>query len=617
MTRLFHRYFAGRFVAPVLLLLFTFVFKSTASAQVRPRGDTTAVRPDTVRADTTGFAVDSVQPARVLVRQAEGPRPSFANAVWEWNREDLLREGVLSLGELLQRNLPGLLVYRAGTLLQPEAASPYGGTRNSYEVFLDGYQLDPLVEPTFDLSRIELVELSHVRVVRRLDVTRIELRTYAATLGVAESRIEAGVGEPDTNMFRGLLLSPKFLFGPFGIGIERVDTDGLVGTQPADVFAGWAKWGWILANGAGIEAEFRRNTLNRTSESPWISRGRREDFIVRGRAPIVTGLVAELFAGASSFELDTLSTDIPEDSIRPSKLDETAVQYGARASFQNDLIWADVSARGRDTDLLPQFQFDAAGGARLGGYGEVNGYLTQENWEGNSASSYTLRAIAGPLAGIRVFGEIFGGDRGAQVRFDSAGAFLTSRSGTRFGAEFNRWGINVGAALLNIETDSVQTFGLPFDTTTMLFPGGDRTGWEVSGRAQLFVPWLFAEGTYTNWLDGTSWIYLPNQIWRAGLVLHAIPLKSGNLEIFGRLEARYRGAVLMPVLVQEPEGTEFFEPVPFDDYTVVDGYLQIRIMSVRLFIRGDNMLGAEYFEVPEQLIRRPRIFYGVKWDFRS
>jgi len=619
-----HLYIAGRRVVPAVFLLSALCFfQSTVFAQVRR--DTTAARPDTAVTDTL-FAEDSVVPARVLVQHARGPEASFATAVWEWDREDLLRESALTLFDLLQR-VPGLLVFRAGYVLQPEAASLYGGTRNDYEILIDGYMLDPLVEPTYDLSRIELVELNHVRVVRRLDVTRIEIQTYAATLGVAESRIEAGTGTPDTNLFRGMLLSPKLLFGPAGIAIERLDTDGIGGAEPADGFAGWAKWAWILANGSGIQAEFRRNTISRLGTSPWINEGRREDLMLRGRVAVTEGLVAEAFAGWSSFEIDTISTNI-DDDLRPAKLEQGTSQFGARGSYGNDFVWADVSVRGRSNRTLPRFQVDAAGGTRLGGFGELNGYYTQENWENGSARSLTARAIAGPLAGVRVFGELFGGDHGARLVWDREAAFFTDRNGTRFGADFglDRWGIRLGAALLNVESDSVLTFGLPFDTTVMAFPAGSRSGWEIAGRVQLYFPWLFADGSITNWYRADDWIYTPNRFWRFALELHATPLESGNLEIFGRLEARHRGSMLVPVLTGTAPGDRTIETALFDDYTVVDGQLQIRIMSVRLFIRGENMLSTEYFEVPDlsgrtglagQVIDRQRIFYGVKWDFRS
>lgn len=622
MIRLFDRLSAGRCVAPVLVLLFAIlVFDSAVSAQVRPRQDTTAVRTDSLRVDsiagdTLVFAEETATTARVLAPHARGAESSFATAIWEWDREDLLREGALSLSDLLER-VPGLITYRPGTLLQPEVISAYGGTRNSYDVVIDGYILDPLVEPTYEFSRLALAELSHVRVVRRLDVTRVEVRTYAATEGVAESRVEAGVGEPDTNLFRGMLLSPRFLVGPLGLAIERLDTDGTRGTQPADAFSGWVKWAWIRGE-SGIQAEFRRNTVTRHGTSPWISEGRREDLVLRGRLGLARGLVAEAFGGHSTFELDTLSVSLPEDSIRPAKLEQSVTQFGGRLSYQNDFAWVDATVRGRDTDLLPAFQVDLAAGGRLGGIGEANAYFTQANWENGSAASYTIRAIGGPFYGLRPFVELFGGDHGARVHLNQEGAFFTHRSGSRTGLEFNRWGVQLGAAILGVESDSLLSFGLPFDTTSVGFPGGSLSGWEFAGRAQLYFPWLFADGSYTNWLSGTSWIYMPTNFWRAGLELHALPLESGNLEIYGRIGMRHRSAVTMPAAVENTETGEIrFEPVIFPGYDVVDGYLQIRVMSVRLFLRGDNLLNAEYFDSPQLPIRGPRIYYGVKWDFRS
>ena len=50
-------------------------------------------------------------------------------------------------------------------------------TAGRTEVVLDGYVLDPHLDGTYDLSRLELVALRRLVVERRLDLLRIEIET--------------------------------------------------------------------------------------------------------------------------------------------------------------------------------------------------------------------------------------------------------------------------------------------------------------------------------------------------------------------------------------------------------------------------------------------------------
>src|SRR5262245_42220903 len=215
--------FAHQHTKPFLFLLVLLVCSPAAAQQQTPP---VSVALDSLRrAHPDSAQADSVPPPPIIVKHPTGSLASPGLGVWEWNSEDLLREGALSLTDLLQR-IPSATPIRTGLYLQPEIAAPFGQTRGRIEVLLDGIALDPLTEATVDLSRIELAQLRHVRVERRLDVTRIEISTLEPVDGRPVSRIEAGVGEPNANLFRGMFLAPKFLIGPVGVAIERIDTDG-------------------------------------------------------------------------------------------------------------------------------------------------------------------------------------------------------------------------------------------------------------------------------------------------------------------------------------------------------------------------------------------------------
>jgi hypothetical protein len=596
----------SQILVPFLLCLLA----AQTTAQQRPRPDSLAR--DSARADSAEVAKDSLRPPPILAKHPIGLRASAAVGVWEWSADDLLREGAVTLTDLLQR-IPGATPYRGGLYVGPEVVAPFGHTRGRLEVFLDGYQLDPLTEASFDLSRIELAQMSRVRVERRLDVTRIDLVTLEATDARPQSRVEAGVGEPDVNVFRGLLVVPRFVIGPLGFAVERVDTDGYRSDEPADVFAGWFKWGWLGARG-GIQAEMRQTRQRRIPDSPWPGDADRRDLMVRGRLNFSDRWVAELFAGRSTFVNDTI-IEPPPDSVQVLNPEASVTQWGGRASFQSSFFWADATARVRDHKVLPSLQVDARAGVTLPRLGAAAGSLTLADWRTDgTATHYDLRAQAGPLLGLTAFGEVAGGARGAPSTYfaDTIPTRFNRLYGTRLGLELQRWGISASAALFRFDTDSVQSFGLPFDTTDQRFAGARNvTGLEFTWSVPLYFRQLTLVGHYTNIRSAQVPLYQPRLNWLSGLQLHASPLPSRNLELLGRIEVRHRGDVLAPQRMQDST----WATVVLPSYNTVSAYVQIRVMDVRLFLRADNLANIAIPEFPDRVLQTPSLVYGVKWNF--
>ena len=587
-----------------------------ALAQVRPTmRDTARVLPDsTAPAQDTSKAApafaDSVRPVPQLADIYQGPAHGFSDGVWEWDRAAFLTEAATTVGDLLER-VPGVTVIRSGLYLQPEAASALGGTANRLEVWLDGYILDPLLEGSVDVAKIELVEVESIRVERRLSTIRVYIKTLVSHDSRAYSMVEAAVGQPTANLFRGTFLVPKLFIGPIGLGIDRIDTRGRGGSEGADQSAGWAKWSFIR-KGSGVQVEYRRVQTDRGGDVPWAETYARTDLVARARAQIKPGLVAEVFAGQATAERDT--TDTKPDSAHV-KVKNT--QYGGRVSFESPFFWANGAYRARTAEALPGGQLDGEAGVRYGLVSAV-ARTTQSDWRSaGTASELTLRAEAGPYRGVRIFGETTSSDRGASYlhRIPDSSKVITSYSGYRAGAEATLFGITVGAAALHIKSDSTVSFGLPFDTIGERYPGADANGWELSGRGPLpLIKGLFAEGMITDWRSGFVGLYLPTRIYRAGLEYSATPLKSGNLQVLGRLEAIHRGAMLYPLHTTGPadEPLTSISMLPLD---YIDAYLQIRIIDVRAFVRYEDLQGQQLPEVPERALRGPRIFYGVKWQF--
>ena len=568
--------------------------------------------PDTTKqpADTAqGAAVmaDSVRPIEQFGTHAYGPANGFTDGVYLWDRDALMLEGPITLSDLLER-VPGVLSLRSGHYVQPEAASSLGGIGNRVEIWLDNYVLDPMLESTFDLSTLELAELASVRIERRLGTVRVIVETLAAKDNRPYSVIEAAVSEPRANLFRGVFLVPKFLFGPLGLAIDRMDTRGILGSENADQFAGWAKWA-VIRNGYGLQVEYRRMNSDREPDAPWAGTYARSDVIARARARPVPGLVAELFGGRSSQK-----NEIEADSLEAE--DET-IQWGGAVSYTGPTVWGRASYRMRDASTLPKAQLDAALGAQFK-FGAAAAQFAQSDWRASgTATEYTVRAEVGPPV-FRVFGETTSSDRGVPylpldtVAGTDSSTVITSYEGYRVGAQVNWRGITIGGAWLKAEADSVTTFGMAFDRTRQLFPGFDATGWEASGRIPLYlIKGLYVTGMINDWREGSVSLYMPTRNYRAGVELRSIPLKSGNLEVLGRLETVHRGAMSAPDLDDDASAPTVTQPAV--DY--LDAYLEIRIIDVRAFVRYEDLTGEKVEDVPGRPLPGPRVFYGVKWQF--
>jgi hypothetical protein len=575
------------------------------AAQVR---DTTRAGADTLASDTLVAARDTTPPPVLVpiptVRRAVG----FGAGIAVWDRNALLLEPAVTLLDLLAR-VPGVSVFRSGVFLQPEAATLYGGGGGRTIVELDGYVLDPLLASSLDLSTIELIHLDEVRIERRPDALVVRLRSDAARDYRPYSRIEAGIGEPKANQFRGILLAPHFLIGPVGVGVERLELEGAGRPQPADIFSGWARWGW-LSPARGIELELRSNRLRRNNGSPIPLELDRNDVVLRLRNRFADGLAGEAYAGRSSVKANDLLVGI-DDSLR-YRVDRSWMQVGGRASADFSGGSGEIAVRWREDPAMPRLEFDASLEGRAGEWFSLTVGATHQSWRGGaSATSWRASAQSGRVGPFRAFGEYGGGKRGALRLPDLNQWDIAERIMVRGGVEGAIGGLQAGGAWVKVEADSILTFGLPSDSAQSVLPAGEVTGWEAWGRVPLFRDWLYAYGSYSIFTGGTRWTYLPASQLHGTLELHSLPLASGNLELLGRLDAFRRGPMLGPPAGASLPGEEL------PTRTLLNASFQIRIIDVRIYVRFDDMLGQEVEDVPGLVIQGPRIFYGVKWNFQN
>jgi hypothetical protein len=612
MTRSPARFLRRRGSARLLPLLWL-LFAPVAAAQVPPDtvvADTLRMpRPDTL---PPGVEPGDTVPARPLVRfplMPPAPVGAMGSGEWVWDHAALLREAPASLIDLLER-IPGLTTFRSGMFVQPEAASAFGGTIGRVEVEIDGFIMDPLAASTLDLSQIPLGQLREVRVERRLGLLRIRLFTDAPDHDQPLTRIEAGIGVPAANLFRGLFLVPHVIVGPLGIGIERLDTDGTGRIEPANTFSGWVKWAWT-GDERGVQLEVWRTTLRRLPQSPWPVDRFRQDIILRARNTFAPGLTGEVYGARSVLE-ETLERPAGDTAVVADPEFDN-LQAGARLRYHVPGASVGAAVRFRSAAFLPSVDATLDADLRLGPF-RVGADLGHASWPGQEgATYYGLRGELRPFAFVGVFGELTGGHRGAPLPTDTVlRSVLTERSGWRAGLSAAIGQRAAGSiAIVDLRQDLAWPFGLPFDSGAAPLATEPARGIEAHGRAVLLPGWLAIESWITEWERAPGWAYMPSRTWRTALELHALPLPSGNLELLGRLEAAHRSGGL---LFQRLPDADEPAPVELPGFTQVNGYIHIRVMDVRAFIGWQDLLGQLVEEVPGRVQRGPRLFYGVKWQ---
>lgn len=663
-------------LAPAILMTLMLCLPATARAQQpkrRPPADTTrhvltprdttvhdtaqqpardtvppdTLPPDTLKQDTTKR--DTTPPLPLVPFPA--PRDSGATAdVWVFDSDALLRSGATTLTDLIAQ-VPGVLAFRQGYYGQPETVSSLGSGGGTTHIYLDGVPLDALALTGADLSRLPLANLTSVRVQRGADGLRIDLKTAESHSARPYSYIEAQAGDPlALNVFRGLFLAPHFLVGPIALGVERTASAGLGAAEPANLFDAWAKWS-VVRKAWGAQLEYSQVSASREGSTPRGGNLSRRDLILRARAKLLPHMVAELYAATSSVK----------DSVIGDSLQHTPgeQQVGARLGFDTPRLWADGAVRWRSTAWKPRLQADLHVGVHPLPLITVSAEGQWSDWRAAGATKAGLaRVVLGPIAHFTLFAETSGGQYGlARPPWDGGTlppdttaadttvvdttvtdttatdttaadttkappppvllrpASISSRYLSRAGIALDWGGLHVEAAGLLLRTDSVFSFGSPYDSVAMGLPGGQTRGFEVSGSLPLFWKSLRVGGSFTRWTNPALWAYLPRVEGRGGLYLHTIPLKSGNLEITANVEGVYRGAMLVPAATDSTGAATTGGYVVFSPRTVVNAYVQIRVVSVRVFVRYDNITAPlDNLDFPGRELLGQHIVYGVKWD---
>ncbi len=619
------------FASAVLILL---IVAPAAFGQARTdtaRVDTVppGTSADSVRADTT--SADTI--FYNLPQQGGGVPTGWARGIWTWNAGEIQASGATNLAELVAM-VPGMVLLRGGDYGTPLGISAFGLGGGRIRVLRDGIDVLPLEGGVADLARIGLGGIDQIRLERNPGELVITMRSLQHVDGRPYSLVEAGTGDLTTSLLRGTYADPTAFGGSIGLSLERSGTRGPRGNEPGNRNGSWVQYQLHRGNTAGLAVELHRmsNKTGLTAYYPGTTT--RTDWDIRGSARLTPAVVVEAYAGKSIHKVD---------DGRPAYVREggTVSQEGVLASVVRDsTLWGRGAYRHfGGAGGLPSSRIDlsAGGNARPGGFSVE---LDRAAWPGRTTSARRVRAWTTPILGVlTAFGSWESGTYGARVGplegpplpgdtmtngtpvpaspADSLGTTfrVTDRTAYRWGVEAQWRGFDLSWARLHERADSLLPLGLVFDRAQPALPGGTRTGWEALGSIPL-VRGLHVEGSLQEW--DKAWSYLPKRVYRGALVFHNTFMKTHDLEIWASVGVRGRDPMsvrqLQDVVTDSATGRTTFSLATVPFYQDWYGMLQIRVVTVRIFLAWDNIgLRPRLQDIPGRVLPLTRAVYGVRW----
>jgi hypothetical protein len=516
-----------------------------------------------------------------------------------------------------------VIALKGGDYGTPVTVMSFGAGGGRVRVMWDGFEWVPLDGGVPDLSRIGLAGLEEVRVERHPNELRIELRTREPINPDPVTLVHVGTGDLGTNLLSGVFAHPNVFGGAFTLGFDRVDTRG-PGLAAGGSLSGVAlRYAVPVGDRGGVVAEMRR-FAPRTDVVDLVRGLTRNDWNVRARWRLAEGLIGEGYWGASSL------AGGPEDPIYGA-LDIRRTQLGFRTKYTVGSLWAQAAARRFSGHGVPGENYEIAAGGARASVASLDGSLRVERWADRYVTSWRAKIETAPFKGFSLFASYEDGETGAPFVSEYENYLrslrlgppvqpepvekprprFTDQTGIRAGGRFSWRGATISGAWLSLEADSLRPLGLPLEPGGITTPGGDRTGFEATASIPLPLSGFELQGAVQAW-DGDH-AYLPERLWDGALTYHGIFKESRNLELWGGLGVTGRDP--MPIAVLEPGGDPSVPDlivVPRSEvwYT----HLQVRIVTVNLFIRWENITGkSDNVDFPDRQQPRFRTLYGVRW----
>ncbi len=565
---------------------------------------------DSVSADTVFYN---------LPRITDGVPDGFATGVWVWDRHAIMASGANTIAELFEE-VPGLIALFGGDYGTPLSMAAFGRGGGGYRILVDGFELYPVDGSVADLQHVALAGVSQVRLDRSGGQMVVEVTSHRYDDGRSFSVVEAGTGDLDTNMFRGVYADPTALAGSVAVGLERVDTRGIgaARTEGGNRTGTWARYQYHFGDRGGLALDYRR-VASQTQVPDYAPEASRKDVTLQASWRPVQSVVVHAVTGRSTIERQ------PASDESHTRVGGTRAQHAVSLGLEKSGAWARGSLRLFEGDV-PNRRFAVAGGLTDARWGGFSGDWEGSSWQGEAASHLRTRAWIHPVPGVSLFGQYETGDYGFREGpvsdgppppplLDDGGlpgvAVIQERESLRVGAMVSLWGITLGSAALYSYADEVAPLGLELDEGAPVAVGVHRNGYE--SMAVLPVPimeGLTLEGSYQWWDEGG--VYLPDQIYRGSFEFHRVFMDSGNLELWASLGVRGHD----PMLTFAPSTADAdgsIDQVPF--FQSWYAHAQVRVVTVRLWLGMENMTFRRNLQThPGRLLPYARSFFALRWD---
>ncbi len=579
--------------------------------------------PDSAGAADTLPVPDSLAPDTIFYNVPRSYRrvpTGFATGVWEWDRHAIMASGANTLQELVQE-VPGVVTLAGGDYGTPASMSAFGTGGAGYRILRDGFEVYAVEGGVVDLQLIGLVGIDRVRMDRSMGQMVVEMWTHEYEDGRPFSVVEAGTGDLDTNMFRGIYADPTALGGSLGVGLERIDTRGRRRTDSAEEggnrTGSWVRYQYHRGDRFGLGVDLRRMTAQ-TKVDTYAPTSERSDLTVRMGLRVRDGVVVNGWAGRSTYSVENPEAD-PFD-LRGG----TRRQVGGSVDLERGGLWLTGSYRAFDGGL-PAERIDASGGFSHVRWGGLSGRYGRGSWNGEGTENRMARAWLTPIPMITLFGSLEDGRFGsrAQAALEGEGpppvtpaeiipgpSAITDRTTARGGGALSWGGATIAGAALYAWSDSLLPLGTSLDFGAPRLAGVHRNGYEGSLVLPTFWTGLTLQGSYQWWDEAGP--YLPDEIYRGSFEYHRVFKETENLEVWASLGVRGHNPMLT-LVADDGSGSGGAVLVPF--YQSWYARVQVRVVTVRLWIGMDNFtLRRNLQNYPDRTLPYARSFFALRWD---
>ena len=548
----------------------------------------------------------------LLAAPLDIPPDASSSVIMDLDRDRILRSNALSLLELLEE-YPGFMPLRATWFGGPHQVMSGGLGPAFLTVRVNGREVTTMDGGQPDLTRFPLAYLQRVRLVRAGAGWVVELTTLAREKRDAYSRIEGGTGDPGLSRLR--LVFDNGLGRSFRVAASA-DLVDATSDHSSNDFDFFGVLEWVPGEGqSGLAFSYESESLDRDVYSPVSLR--RTELFLRGQVELGSSLRLDAFGGQTGWKHEE------GESVAETEPDERSVVSGG-VTLTGDWgrFWSRAALAAWMSDYHPDLQIDGDVGGKVIGPLSVDAGLRFAAW--NYFDALEVRgglAIDLPLdLTLRALGAT--GTRGVSYptveRVDSLGFDqITGR------LDFERPSLSLYGLVEHQNLDRQLPFRSEFDRyQTATEDPVKITSFEVGGDIPLIpLSWLLNDVSpirlggfwrYQSVEAPLDAMYTPNYLIRGTLGFDD-EFFDGNLGVNLGLGLKYRGTMGSPSIDAATEESSVLVAIP--DYMFLDWNMAIRILSVIVYYRYDNINGIAAYDLPELQFPNTRSIFGVKWTF--